>query len=119
MDIRDTVVGEHISDAIEIMRQKYGLKCRGLSEILSLRKFVVEALSTQGDALFSQVDPSFEAVARLLKENYSIDFVDLHKLDNGKIQIGMYSRLVSRDRFDLDQEFKEYIQIMQERMYLP
>lgn len=112
-------VGKYVQDALLIMQRKYDFKPRGLSEILSLRRFVVESLSCQSDKPFMELSPDFEAVAGLLREYYGIDFTDLHRLDNGRVQIGMFSRLVSRDGFTLDPEFPEYLRRKQEQMYLP
>ena len=119
MGMDDIIIGEYISDARNILQKKYGFTSVSLSELLSLRRFIIEIVDHQGKTPFTEVDIPFESVARLLMEYYDMDFADLHRLDNGKISIAMYSTLISDDTFCLSQEFLDYITIRQEKMYTP
>jgi len=110
--------------AVEIMKKRWGLRCT-LSEILTLRRYVLEAERLQpsshcsGD-LSCEIDPSADAVARLFYDYYGIDYTELHyKSPSGRVQWGMFSSLVSKDNFAVSSEFKEYLRGVQQRMYAP
>ncbi len=120
--MEDNDITERLRNQISFIGNVFGLELT-LSEILSLRRYVIEEELSKSKGL-SQSTSSMEPVARLLKDYYGIDFLDLFpRRDDGKpiIAIAGFSRLVKDqdDEYSLSKEFKEYLRDIQRNSYLP
>lgn len=97
-----------------------------LSEILTLRRGVIEAVNLQAQGPSVTV-PSLEAVAGLLHDYYGMDWsliwwpVKRRELPRPYPMIGRYSPLVSSDEhnMDVDEVFKDYMRRRQAELYFP
>src|SRR3989338_9600917 len=97
-----------------------GLEKLELSEILSLRRYIIQAeIKQEGCGLWHDSDYASDAVYRHLHEFYGIDYFDLFERENGRPTPPSLSNLVSRDGFHVDVEFKEYFGILQRRLFFP
>lgn len=128
--VDEQLVAHYVRRAIDYFKSTFDLDCT-LSEIFSLRRYVIESIEAQHGAKRDISDSAFDAAHKFLWEYYGIDWADLYpRSQKGFIQLGVYSKLVSDPSklfgdeslifgSEIDPQFKEYLRRVHSRMYTP
>ena len=116
-------ITKHLKTSVRILDKAFGLEPT-LSEILSLRRYIVEAEAnipreSRENIIFGGPVLYFEAIVQLFDTHYGIDLMDLLKRGpNGKVAIPIFSDLIA-DGLKIRPEFKAYLRRKQQEQYFP
>lgn len=119
-------VSRELSGAVAWMRHWLGVE-RTLSEILSLRGYIVEALNLNygEENLELKLSPGDEGIARLLHDYYGLnwfDFWDVRQKGPREYYpvVGSVNVLTGDAHLtEFGDHFKDYFKIIRERLYSP
>lgn len=134
--MKDRVTRE-LSDTVNYLSDVFGIDGLTLSQILSLRRYIIEALNNNEELyqrhpkntpsdndirMINILNPTYEALTRFFLDYFDIDFKDFFPRDDkGRIIqfVKGLSALIAdpEDEFQVSAEFREYLRRKQNAMY--